>query len=538
MCGILGVKGKIEESVVAGLSKRLTHRGGDERGIVQIGDVTLAHERLSIIDLTSGIQPIKGCSEHYLVHNGEIYNHLQLREELAGTHKFHTQSDSEVILHLFEEMGAKCLDRLDGVFALMITDGEKLFVARDPIGVKPLFYGKDEQGRLWFASEYKALADHCLEFAEFPAGHYYTDETGFVKYYQPAWETEDPIKGPEKLRIKLEAAVRKRLMSDVPLGVFLSGGLDSSLVASIMARECKKQGMTLRSFSVGVHRDSPDLKAARAVAEFLGTEHHEVVFSVEQGISELQEIVKQLETYDVTTIRAGVPMYILSRYIRKQGIKVVLSGEGADEIFGGYLYFRHAPTDQELHEECKRRMARLHSADVLRVDRTTMGHALEARVPFLDKEFLEESLGLDPKYKRAYGEIEPKIEKHVLRAAFDTPEDPYLPREILWRQKEQFSDGVGYSWIDSLKDYAEKQITEERFSERYSLYPHNTPDTKEGFFYRELYDQFYPQESAAKIVKRWVPKWQTDKDPSGRANSVHTDAYQELIPEVSTAIGL
>jgi len=313
-------------------------------------------------------------------------------------------------------------------------------------------------------------------------------------------------------------------MSDVPLGVLLSGGLDSSLVASIVAREMKLKGKTVSSFSVGLSGESPDLVKAKKVAEFIGTDHHEIVFTPDQGIELLKELIYKLESYDVTTIRASTPMYIMSKYIRKQGVKVVLSGEGADEIFGGYLYFKNAPSKEEFHHECVRRIKRLNSADVLRADRSTMGAGIEARVPFLDLDFLKAAMKLNPAYKVMDGG---RIEKYILRQAFADPNNPYLPDEVLWRQKEQFSDGVGYSWVDTLKDHAEAQVSDHEFSKAAEMYPFNTPNTKEAFFYRSIYEEFYDKAEASKLVKKWIPKWQDDKDPSGRASTHHDQTYYE-----------
>lgn len=381
MCGILAVIGKEIDAEKAFLaSKKLAHRGPDEADMVQTEHAVLCHQRLSINDLKHGKQPLKGSRETYLIHNGEIYNHKVLHKELFSHIDFKSTSDSEVILYLYEEKGYEFLNDLDGVFAFVLIEGERVIAGRDPIGVKPLFYGYDEQGRIWFASEYKALIDECTQIEEFPPGHYFTLETGFVRYFKPGWyEGKKPTRGPEELRTALEKACRKRLMSDVPVGVLLSGGLDSSLVASIVSREMKKQGKTLKSFSVGISKDSSDLVKARAVADMIGTEHHEIVYTPEEGIVLLEEMIHKLESYDVTTIRASTPMYLMSKYIRKQGVKVVLSGEGADEIFGGYLYFKNAPTAKDFHEECVRRVKRLNTADLLRADRSTMGAGVEAR---------------------------------------------------------------------------------------------------------------------------------------------------------------
>ena len=533
MCGILAVVGCKDPEVAKKLSQAQSHRGPDERGMVinQAG-VILCHERLSIIDLHTGRQPLKGCHGAYLVHNGEIYNHKKLKQDhIHYGHSHMSQSDSEIILHLWEEKGPACVFDLDGVFSFVIADGDQVFAARDPIGVKPLFYGADKDGAMWFASEIKVLSDHCETIKEFPPGHYYTTKDGFKKYYDRPWmHATNPTGKGHRLRQALEDAVIKRLMSDVPIGVFLSGGLDSSLVASIVSKHFKKWGKTLKTFSIGINKNSPDLKAAREVAEFIGSEHHEVIYTFEEGLAQIPHSIKQLETYDVTTIRAGTPMKMLSRYISDLGIKVVLSGEGADEIFGGYLYFHGAPTDEDFHQECVRRVGRLHTADVLRADRSTMGEALEARVPFLDLAFLDEAMNTNASLKRA-GSRWGKIEKHILRLAFDQEDDPYLPKSILWRQKEQFSDGVGYGWVDGLKDYAQKVITDEMMEKAFELYPHNTPTTKEAFFYREIYESFYTHPDAIKNVLKWIPKWQFDRDPSGRASFVHKEGLHKSVGE-------
>ncbi len=510
-------------------SFKMGHRGPDERGVytAPVHQRTLCHERLSINDLTTGRQPLKGCSGAHLIHNGEIYNHHQLWDGLKSTHTHCSESDSEIILHLWEEMGEQCVSLLDGVFAFILLDGAKVFVARDPIGVKPLYYGIDEDGDLWFASETKSLVGPCEKIEEFPPGHYYTLESGFVKYYTPKWKEapEDiPSAGADKIRASLEASVRKRLMSDVPLGVLLSGGLDSSLVSSIVAREMKGSEAKVKSFSVGVSKDAHDMVAARKVADFIGTEHHDVVFSVEQGIEHIKETILKIETYDVTTIRCSIPMLIMSKYIKDQGVKVVLSGEGADEIFGGYLYFNEAPCPAEFPKECVRRIDFLHKSDVLRADRATMGAGVEARVPFLDLDFLKDSMEVDPRLKES--KFGSRIEKYVLRKAFDTPQSPYLPDSILWRQKEQFQDGVGYSWVDGLKEYCEQAITDGEFKRRHLFYPHNTPRTKEAFLYRKIFEELFDHHEATKLTQKWIPKWQEhDEDPSGRASKYHKKSH-------------
>ncbi|HEY9183794.1 MAG TPA: asparagine synthase B [Salegentibacter sp.] len=533
MCGILAVIGdRLSKEKVSEISRRMSHRGPDESGL-QITEegYLLSHERLSIVDLQTGQQPIKGTSKAWMIHNGEIYNHQSLRENELKNHQFRTAGDSEVIVHMYEEYGYDFVDKLDGVFAFVVVDGKDFIAARDPIGVKPLYYGTDVNGAIWFASEMKALSDQCTSLAAFPPGHYYTPETGFVEYYKPDWydyTKADKELDFKKLRESLIAATKKRLMADVPLGVLLSGGLDSSLTSSIAARLMKESGQKLHSFSIGLDESAPDLVAARKVAEFLGTEHHEIHFSVEEGIEILKKLVWHLETYDVTSIRASTPMYFLSKAIKEEGVKVVLSGEGADEIFGGYLYFKNAPSANEFQKETIRRVQRLATADCLRADKSTMAHGLEARVPFLDKAFLEVAMETQARYKM------PKtydgIEKYIVRKAFDTPKEPFLPEEVLWRQKEQFSDGVGYSWIDELIAYASARVSDLEMAQAAVKYPHNTPATKEAYFYREIFASHFPQESAAKTVKRWIPKWQEDLDPSGRANTSHvaSTAKKEL----------
>ena len=531
MCGILAIIGKgKDEQLVKQLSKRMSHRGPDESDIhVTENGHILSHERLSIIDLHSGKQPIQGTSSAWMIHNGEIYNHQALRDGVLKGHTFKTKSDSEVIVHLYEEFGNEFVDMLDGDFAFVVIDGDNYIAGRDPLGVKPLYYGMDERGRVYFASEMKPIADQCKTFSTFPPGHYYTPETGFVKYYKP--EYEDYTKATKELdlleiREALTEATRKRLMSDVPIGVLLSGGLDSSLTSSIAARLLKEKGKDLHSFSIGLDADAPDAKAARKVAEFLGTKHQEVHFTIEQGIEILDKLIWHLETYDVTSVRASTPMYFLSKAITDMGIKVVLSGEGADEIFGGYLYFRNAPTTEDFQKETIERVQKLFTADLLRADKSTMAHGLEARVPFLDKAFLDVAMTIKGEEKQ------PKTydgkEKYILRKAFDTPDNPYLPDEVLWRQKEQFSDGVGYSWIDTLIEFCASQVTDEQMESAAQLFPYNTPATKEAFYYRTIFNKYYPQVSAAQTVRKWIPKWQENQDPSGRANAAHVQADTEI----------
>jgi asparagine synthase (glutamine-hydrolysing) len=531
MCGILAIIGKgKEEELVKTLSKRMSHRGPDESDlhVTENGHI-LSHERLSIIDLHSGRQPIQGSKTAWMVHNGEVYNHQELRDGILKHHTFRTKSDSEVIVHLYEEFGYDFCNMLDGDWAFVIVDGDDYIAGRDPMGVKPLYYGLDERGRTYFSSEMKPIADQCKTFSTFPPGHYYTEKTGFVKYYNPVYE--DYLKADHELdldliRTSLTEATRKRLMSDVPIGVLLSGGLDSSLTSAIASRLLAESGKKLHSFSIGLDENAPDAMAARKVAEYLGTEHHEIHFTIEQGIEILDKLVWHLETYDVTSIRASTPMYFLSKAITDLGIKVVLSGEGADEIFGGYLYFRNAPSTVDFQKETIERVQKLFTADLLRADKSTMAHGLEARVPFLDKDFLDVAMLIKAEEKQ------PKTydgkEKYILRKAFDTPDNPYLPAEVLWRQKEQFSDGVGYNWIDQLIDYCSSKVTDEELEAAGSLFSYNTPTTKEAYFYRTIFHKYYPQVSAAQTVRKWIPKWQENQDPSGRANAAHVKADTDI----------
>lgn len=530
MCGILAVIGKADKEKVLELSKRQRHRGPDEWGIYEspTGSV-LCHERLSIIDLSTGTQPIQGTDSAWVMHNGEIYNHMELRKGELSHHQFRTTCDSEVIVHLYEEYGYDFCNKLDGVFAFVVIDGDKIIAGRDPIGVKPLYYGYDDQGTMYISSEMKAICDQCTSMEAFPPGYFFTKETGFVRYFNPGWEDHKVCNekfDPVKLRDTLIEATEKRLMSDVPLGVLLSGGLDSSVIASIMTRLMRGSGNELHSFSVGINPEASDLVAARKVAAFIGTTHHEILYSIEEGIEALEKIIWHLETYDITTIRAATPMYFLSKAITDMGIKVVLSGEGSDEIFGGYLYFHLAPSDEEFTKETISRVFRLSTADCQRADKSTMATGLEARVPFLDKAFLDVAMRIRAQDKRP-DRSKGIIEKWPLRKAFDDKNDPYLPEEILWRQKEQFSDGVGYSWIDSIKDYCNKIIPDEEFAAAAKKFPHNTPDTKEAFYFRKVFDKLFPEEHSAKTVLKWIPKWQKNTDPSGRAAEIHISTTEK-----------
>ena len=473
--------------------------------------------------------------------NGEIYNHLKLRELLAVEYEFKTKSDCEVIIPLYLQYGQDFIHLLDGKFSFALYDGinDTYLVARDPIGVTSLYQGWAKDGSLWFASELKALHQDCEKIEPFEPGTGYSSTTGKFRWYTPVWWDEDaplPTKDADHtvLREALEAAVLKRLMTDVPYGVLLSGGLDSSLIASIVCRNANKKvendeksgpwwSPRVHSFSVGLP-GAPDLKYAAQVAEFLGTIHHEYHFSVQEGLDAIRDVISHLETYDVTTIRASTPMYLLTRKIKATGVKMVLSGEGADEVFGGYLYFHQAPSPAEFHRETVQRVKNLHLSDCLRAHKSTMAWGVEARTPLLDKAFLDVAMTLTPDSKFCAGG---RIEKHVLRAAFDTKDRPYLPDSILWRQKEQFSDGVGYSWIDSLREWASGQVTDAEFKAAEIRFPFNTPATKEAYFYRGVFAELFPQQTCSLTVKKWIPRtdWGCPTDPSGRAQKGHNDAY-------------
>ncbi|EGC36481.1 asparagine synthetase [Dictyostelium purpureum] len=554
MCGILAILNSLEDpsklrKKALSLSSRLRHRGPDWNGIFQTKDSVLTHERLAIVGLENGAQPLLNEDETIaLTVNGEIYNHEQLREELiaTGKHTFKTHSDCEPILHLYEDKGDDFVHLLNGDFAFVVYDSKAntFLAARDPIGVVPLYIGWSKDGAVWFASEMKALKDDCYRFEAFPPGFYYSSKTKeFVRYYKPDWIMgAEPQPSTEEQVLPLikdafEKAVVSRMMSDVPYGVLLSGGLDSSLVASIVSRHAEKRiedheqsrawWPRIHSFCIGL-KDAPDLKAAREVASFLGTVHHEYNFTVQEGIDALSDVIKHLETYDVTTIRASTPMYFLSRKIKAMGVKMVLSGEGSDEIFGGYLYFHNAPDANEFHSECVRRIKALHSFDCLRANKSTAAWGVEVRVPFLDQGFLQTAMSVSPTHKVCTdAEGKKRMEKYILRKAFESKEKPYLPDSVLWRQKEQFSDGVGYSWIDGLKEYAESEITNEEFAKRETYFPDDTPDTKEAFLYRRLFEQLFPGKECRETVQHWVPKWSTSTDASGRAQKIH-DQHKDI----------
>ncbi|KAL2192020.1 glutamine-hydrolyzing asparagine synthase [Thermothelomyces heterothallicus CBS 203.75] len=557
------------------LSKAIRHRGPDWSGSVTCHNTILCHERLSIVGVESGAQPLTNADESIILAvNGEIYNHRLIRKGLKKPYHFKTASDCEVIIPLYMEHGLDAPKHLDGMFSFVLYDKnlDRIIAARDPIGITTLYQGwsSEQPGTVYFASELKALHPVCDKIESFPPGHIYDSATGErTRYFQPSWWDGQRI--PEKpadlklLRETLEKSVRKRLMAEVPYGVLLSGGLDSSLVASIAQRETKRlrklaeeangsafeqtgdadrgEGLVgiddenklstmtflpqLNSFSIGLP-GSPDNEAALEVAKFLGTKHHVMTFTIEDGLNALSDVIYHLETYDVTTIRASTPMYLLSRKIKAMGIKMVLSGEGSDEIFGGYLYFHGAPNKAAFHEECVRRVKNLHLADCLRANKSTSAWGLEARVPFISAtKFLEVSMNIDPQEKMITSE---RLEKYILRKAFDTSDEPdtepYLPESILWRQKEQFSDGVGYGWIDALKEHAERHVTDEMMKNPKPEWGSDIPDTKEAYWYRLMFDEHFPP-SCASTVMRWTPKWSKQTDPSGRAIPIHKAKYND-----------
>ena len=559
MCSIFGILDIKEhpESLrrtALEMSRRQLHRGPDWEGIYQGEKAIIVHERLSIVDPSNGAQPLYNDNRtHVLAANGEIYNHKQLKSELTIPYNFKTGSDCEVILALYEEFkqtGKPFLDRLVGDFAFLIYDAEDntYFVARDHMGIVPVYVGSDNEGRFYVASEMKALTPVCDTVKEFPPGSYMysKEDREFHRYYKRDWMEYDNVKdnktSVEDLKNALMDSVKRQLMCDVPYGVLLSGGLDSSVISAIAKhfaeRRVEDDGKTeawfprLHSFAIGLE-GAPDLKKARVVADYLGTVHHEIHYTIEEGIDALRDVIYHIETYDVTTIRASTPMYLMARYIKAMGIKMVLSGEGSDEIFGGYLYFHKAPNAKEFHEELVRKLSQLHLYDCLRANKSLMAWGVEGRVTFLDKKFLDVAMHVNPQDKMCPGKT---IEKKVLREAFEG----MLPSEVLWRQKEQFSDGVGYSWIDALRDYAEKQVSDRKFAERADRFPVNTPVTKEAYLYREIFEELFKLPSAVKTVPygksvacstetaiAWDEKFKNMADPSGRAvTDIHDNAYE------------
>ncbi|MBO4658530.1 MAG: asparagine synthase B [Prevotella sp.] len=531
------------------MSQKIRHRGPDWSGIYCGGSAILAHERLSIVDPESGRQPLFSPDhKQVLAVNGEIYNHQEIRRRFAGQYEFQTGSDCEVILALYHEKGIHFLEDLSGIFAFVLYDEERdeFLIARDPIGVIPLYIGHDADGTVYVASELKALEGQCEEYEPFLPGHYYwSREPGMKRYYRRDWFDYAAVKNNtssvDALRDALEDAVKRQLMSDVPYGVLLSGGLDSSVISAIAEKysemrieddsKTKAYWPRLHSFAVGL-KGAPDLAKARLVADHIGTVHHEINYTIQEGLDALRDVIYFIETYDVTTVRASTPMYLLARVIKSMGIKMVLSGEGADEIFGGYLYFHKAPSAQAFHEETVRKLSKLHLYDCLRANKSLSAWGVEGRVPFLDKEFLDVAMRQNPEAKMCPGNT---MEKKIVREAFAH----MLPEEVAWRQKEQFSDGVGYSWIDTLKRITSEAVTDEQMLHAAERFPINTPLCKEEYYYRSIFAELFPSDSAARTVNQeasvacstaialqWDEAFKNMNDPSGRAvKDVHNQAY-------------
>ena len=555
MCGIVGVFDlKVSHTDlrpnILRMSKTLRHRGPDWSGIFYCEKAILAHERLSIVDPASGKQPLYSTDCNLvLAVNGEIYNHQQIRSRFQGKYEFTTQSDCEVILPLYMEKGPAFLEEMNGIFAFALYDKAKneYFIARDHIGIIPLYIGWDKHGNFYVASELKALEGTCNKIEEFLPGHYLWSREGEMKpWYKRDWSSYDAVKDNvssiDELRDALEASVHRQLMSDVPYGVLLSGGLDSSIVSAIAKKFAPKRIESddkseawwpqLHSFAIGLE-GSPDLASARKVAKHIGTIHHEINFTVQEGLDAVRDVIYHIETYDVTTVRASTPMYLLSRVIKSMGVKMVLSGEGADEIFGGYLYFHKAPDPKSFHDETVRKVSKLHLYDCLRANKSLAAWGVEGRVPFLDKEFMDVAMRLNPKDKMTGNG---KMEKWILRKAFEE----YLPEEIVWRQKEQFSDGVGYNWIDTLKQLANKEISDDQLKNARYRFPINPPMSKEEYMYRSIFAEHFPSDSAAACVPSvpsiacstpeaiaWDAAFKNMNEPSGRAvKSVHVDSYK------------
>jgi asparagine synthase (glutamine-hydrolysing) len=557
MCGIFGIldiKTDVSElrTQALELSKLLRHRGPDWSGIWHNDNAILCHERLAIVDVDTGAQPlISSNGSQVLAVNGEIYNHKDLESKLTTPYDFQTKSDCEIIIPLYQQEGVGFIDKLEGMFSFVLYDQESntYLIARDHMGIIPLYTGFDEFGNFYVASEMKALVPVCKTVQEFPPGHYLSSTDGkLVKYYERDWMSYDNVKDNETnlddLKVAFEKAVKSHLMSDVPYAVLLSGGLDSSLVSAVAARYVAKRvededksdawWPRLHSFAVGLE-GAPDLIAAKKVANMIGTVHHEIHFTIQEGLDAIRDVIYHLETYDTTTIRAATPMYLMTRKIKAMGIKMVLSGEGADEIFGGYLYFHKAPNAKELHEETVRKLDRLHLFDCARANKSTSAWGVEARVPFLDKNFMDVAMRLNPQDKMCVGG---RMEKWILRKAFD--DDTYLPAEVLWRQKEQFGDGVGYSWIDSIREFVALEVSDQKMASAQFRFPINTPDTKEGYYYRTIFEDYFPQESAAKCVPsgksiacstvealEWDESFKAAADPSGRSmKTVHSGEFK------------
>lgn len=555
MCGIAAILNirkqtpELREKALA-MARKIRHRGPDWSGIYCGGSAILAHERLSIVDPQSGGQPLYSPDKKVvLAVNGEIYNHREIRKEYAGKYDFQTGSDCEVILALYKEYGIHFLEKLNGIFAFALYDSEKdeFLIARDPIGVIPLYIGYDSDGKVYCASELKALEGFCERYEPFLPGHcYYSKDGKMARWYVRDWTQYEAVADApasvSALREGLEKAVREQLMSDVPYGVLLSGGLDSSVISAIAKRYAARRVETdgkmaawwpqLHSFAIGLE-GAPDLAKAREVADFIGTVHHEIHYTIQEGLDALRDVIYYIETYDVTTVRASTPMYLLARVIKSMGIKMVLSGEGADEIFGGYLYFHKAPDARAFHEETVRKLSKLYLYDCLRANKSLAAWGVEGRVPFLDKEFLDVAMRLNPEAKMCPGKT---IEKKIVREAFAD----LLPESVAWRQKEQFSDGVGYSWIDTLKEFTAKEVSDEQMAHAAERFPVNPPRNKEEYYYRSIFEEHFPSESAAKSVPSvpsvacstaealaWDKAFQHINEPSGRAvTDVHEEGYK------------
>ena len=555
MCGIVSIFNIQEQTPelrqkALRMSQKIRHRGPDWSGIYTGGSAILCHERLSIVDPESGKQPLfSSDKKQVLAVNGEIYNHQDIRRRYAGKYQFQTGSDCEVILALYRDKGIDFLEDLSGIFAFALYDAERdeFLIARDPIGVIPLYIGYDDDGKVYVASELKALEGQCDRYEPFLPGHYYwSREPGMKRYYKRDWFSYDAVKdnaaSVTDIHDALEAAVKRQLMSDVPYGVLLSGGLDSSVISAIAEKFSERRiedddkerawWPRLHSFAVGL-KGAPDLAKAKLVADYIGTVHHEINYTIQEGLDAIRDVIYFIETYDVTTVRASTPMYLLARVIKSMGIKMVLSGEGADEIFGGYLYFHKAPSPKAFHEETVRKLSKLYMYDCLRANKSLSAWGVEGRVPFLDKEFLDVAMRTNPEAKMCPGKT---IEKRIVREAFAN----MLPDEVVWRQKEQFSDGVGYSWIDTLKKITSDQVSDEQMAHAAERFPINPPRNKEEYYYRSIFAEHFPSDSAARSVPSvpsvacstaealaWDEAFKNMNDPSGRAVAgVHEEAYK------------
>lgn len=555
MCGIVSIFNIQEQTPelrqkALRMSQKIRHRGPDWSGIYTGGSAILCHERLSIVDPESGKQPLfSSDKKQVLAVNGEIYNHQDIRRRYVGKYQFQTGSDCEVILALYRDKGIDFLEDLSGIFAFALYDAERdeFLIARDPIGVIPLYIGYDDDGKVYVASELKALEGQCDRYEPFLPGHYYwSREPGMKRYYKRDWFSYDAVKdnaaSVTDIHYALEAAVKRQLMSDVPYGVLLSGGLDSSVISAIAEKFSERRiedddkerawWPRLHSFAVGL-KGAPDLAKAKLVADYIGTVHHEINYTIQEGLDAIRDVIYFIETYDVTTVRASTPMYLLARVIKSMGIKMVLSGEGADEIFGGYLYFHKAPSPKAFHEETVRKLSKLYMYDCLRANKSLSAWGVEGRVPFLDKEFLDVAMRTNPEAKMCPGKT---IEKRIVREAFAN----MLPDEVAWRQKEQFSDGVGYSWIDTLKKITSDQVSDEQMAHAAERFPINPPRNKEEYYYRSIFAEHFPSDSAARSVPSvpsvacstaealaWDEAFKNMNDPSGRAVAgVHEEAYK------------